>query len=64
MAYGAALYGSRKLAHLQESETIPILPGSGLAGAAAIGISREFGGYQYVIATSATEPSLSNHTLS
>ncbi|KAJ5187287.1 Acyl transferase/acyl hydrolase/lysophospholipase [Penicillium cf. viridicatum] len=55
MAYTTALYGLKNLAHLQESETILILPSSGLAGAAAIGISRAFGGYPYVIATSATE---------
>ncbi|CAI7658413.1 unnamed protein product [Penicillium glandicola] len=55
MAYGAALYGLKNLAHLQESETVLILPGSGLAGAAAIGISKAFGGYPYVVATSATE---------
>jgi acyl transferase domain-containing protein/NADPH:quinone reductase-like Zn-dependent oxidoreductase len=55
MVYGTALYGLKTLAHLQESETVLILPGSGLAGSAAIGISKAFGGYPYVVATSAAE---------
>ncbi|KAB8069924.1 KR domain-containing protein [Aspergillus leporis] len=50
MAYGTALYGLQTLAHLQPGEVVLILPGAGLAGAAAVRITQAAGGYPYVIA--------------
>ncbi|KAJ6172830.1 KR domain-containing protein [Penicillium chermesinum] len=50
MAYGAALYGLQTLALLQSREVVLVLPGAGLAGAAAVRITQAFGGYPYVIA--------------
>ncbi|KAL6229642.1 hypothetical protein BDW75DRAFT_249453 [Aspergillus navahoensis] len=52
MAYGAALYGLQTLAHLQAGETVLVLAGAGLAGAAAVHITQAFGGNPYVIANS------------
>lgn len=57
MAYGAALYGLNKLAHLQPGETVLILPGSGLAGSAAVKVTKAAGGYPYVVAASNAQAS-------
>ena len=48
MGYGAALHGLKTLANLQPGETVLILHGSGLAGAAAIKLTQAMGGYPYV----------------
>ena len=48
MGNGAALHGLKTLANLQPGETVLILPGSGLAGAAAIKVAQAMGGYPYV----------------
>lgn len=59
MAYAAAWHGLRTLANLQSHETVLVLPGSGLAGAAAIRITQAFGGYPFVIVSSETEANAS-----
>ncbi|QRC99347.1 hypothetical protein JI435_066760, partial [Parastagonospora nodorum SN15] len=48
MYYGAALYGLQMLARLQYQESVLILPGSGLRGAAAIRIFQALHGLPYV----------------
>ncbi|KAK2612303.1 Reducing polyketide synthase dep5 [Conoideocrella luteorostrata] len=48
MYYGAAVYGLEALARLQAEETVLILPGSGLLGAAAIRVTRALGCLPYV----------------
>lgn len=48
MGYGAALHGLKTLANLHSGETVLILYGSGLAGAAAIKVAQALGGYPYV----------------
>ncbi len=53
MGYGTALYGLKTLANLQPGESVLILHGSGLAGAAAIKVVQAMGANPYV--TVATE---------
>ncbi|OAQ61797.1 polyketide synthase [Pochonia chlamydosporia 170] len=48
MAFGAALYGLDTLARLSRNETLLILPGSGLAGNAAIHIAKTKGAMPYI----------------
>lgn len=55
MAYAAALHGLRTLANLQSGENVLILPGSGLAGAAAIRVSQATGAYPIVVVGSESE---------
>lgn len=49
MGYAAAFHGLKTLANLQKDESVLILPGSGLAGTAAIGVVQAMGGYTYVV---------------
>ncbi|EFR04320.1 lovastatin nonaketide synthase [Nannizzia gypsea CBS 118893] len=51
MAYAVALHGLKSLANLQPGETTLILPGSGVAGVAAIHATRALGGRPYVVAS-------------
>ena len=55
MGYAAALHGLKTLANLQRRETVLILPGSGLAGAAAIRVTQAVGGYPFVVVSSDSE---------
>jgi NADPH:quinone reductase-like Zn-dependent oxidoreductase len=55
MYYGAALYGLQILASLQHQESVLILPGSGLPGAAAIRIVQALHGLPYVAVCDSNE---------
>nr|D2E9X0.1 RecName: Full=Reducing polyketide synthase DEP5; AltName: Full=Depudecin biosynthesis cluster protein 1 [Alternaria brassicicola]ACZ57548.1 polyketide synthase [Alternaria brassicicola] len=55
MYYGAALYGLETLARLQYQESVFILPGSGLLGAAAIWIARALHCLPYVVVRDSAE---------
>lgn len=58
MSYGTALYGLRDLGRLEDNETVLILEGTGLAGAAAIKIAQVMQANVYVAVT--TEREVSN----
>jgi len=57
MGYAAALHGLKTLANLQSHETVLVLPGSGLAGAAAIRVTQAIGGHPFVIVSNESEAS-------
>ncbi|KAK7757297.1 hypothetical protein SLS62_000847 [Diatrype stigma] len=55
MQYAAALHGLEDLANLQAGESVFILPGSGLVGAAAVHVTRALHGVPYVAVRHASE---------
>lgn len=55
MYYAAALYGLGTLAGLQEKESVLVLPGSGLLGAAAIRVTQALRGLPYVAVRDSAE---------
>ncbi|CCF33226.1 hypothetical protein CH063_00138 [Colletotrichum higginsianum] len=55
MHHGAALYGLQTLARLQAKESVLVLPGVGLLGAAAIRIAQALGGIPYVAVHDSSE---------
>lgn len=51
MTYGAALYGLQNLAGLKEGESVLVLEGTGMVGAAAIKVSQMLGAVPFVTVT-------------
>lgn len=54
-AFGAAVFGLQTSAALQSGESVLILPGAGLAGNAAIQVTKELGGTRFIAVNTAAE---------
>ncbi|KAI0379327.1 polyketide synthase [Hypomontagnella monticulosa] len=55
ISYGAALYGIENLAHLQQGESVLVLPGVGILSAAIIKVAKALGATPIVAARGAAE---------